>query len=425
MQQAAARAVIAALWVVGCAAPATSPQDQDPDDDPEPVEIGGQGGGDESGGRGGSAGRTPERDAGPVGGTGGESPDGGGAGAPGADAGGRGGADEMPPPGTVPVVVALGDGAFTMSSCDRGRSWKTKNQFSGERGDHTSWTAFGGLAFGSGRFVAALGWGAPGHIVGSADAVTWAEVPDAQFTRGGMPQGLNDSIGGLAFTGEEFVAYSRYVWRSKDGLAWTTGAGQLPPGAEQLRQLRAFPREGVVVASVESQSGRNHPTGNFVVVSSDGGKTWREGTGFDSRCANPIQHVGDIAMIGDVIVVAADNVCRSGDRGMTWKALGQPMRANVAGLFADGTSFYALAGGRLHQSSDGETWTALSVPPGGAELGAAVGGGFVVMKADGSNVQYSNDGRAWTKSDRLDVGGQRIRDLQVGYVTPGAACPVP
>lgn len=384
-------------------------------------ELAGQGGRGGVGGRGGAA-STPDARAGgndaqftppPE-----ESPDGS------AESGAvEVGAEEagQPPAGiSVPVIVVLGDGGFTMASCDLGRTWRNQQQFSEERGDHSPWTAFAGLAFGAGRFVAATGWGAPGHIIASATGTHFTEVLPNSAT------GVADSISAIAYTGEEFLAFSRRLWRSTNGVDWVASAPTLPPGAQQLRQLRAFAQPKLVVAAVENQSGEGHDRGNFVLVSEDGGKAWVEGTGFDPACGDMIQHRGDIAMVGDTIVVAAERVCRSTDRGKTWQALGQLAEAPVSGLFSDATSFFAIAGGRLHKSSDGADWELLGAPSGGADFGVTVRGILVVMKADGSNIAYSQDGKEWTKSERLHlVGAQRVRDVTWGQGVSSPMCPPP
>ena len=343
-------------------------------------------------------------------------------------AGSMGGAGGIAPQGPgVPIVVALGDGGFTMASCDLGRSWKVNMQFSGVRGDHTEWTTFGGMAFGNGMFVGATGWGAPGHMISSANGVGFTEIPDSAFTRNNQAVGLNDSIGGIAFDGTSFVAFSRYVLTSTDGIAWSARDNSWPRGVQQLRQLRGFPSKGLLVASVETQNGGDHPLGNWVVVSNNNGKTWTEGTGFRGSCANPIQHTGDIELVGDTLVVGASDVCRSTDLGKTWEFVGAPSGGQVGDVFADQTAFYIVGGDRLMRSTDGKTWQVFGQKlPEAVHRGVFANGRYVVMNARATKVFSSVDGLAWQAVSPAGVGGnQQIRDLIVGRGLPSAMCAVP
>jgi hypothetical protein len=342
--------------------------------------------------------------------------------------GGAGGTGGMVPesPG-VPIIVAFGDGGFTMASCDLGRTWKVNMQFSGERGDHTEWTTFGGMAFGNGMFVGATGWGAPGHMIASANGVGFTEIPDSAFTRNNQALGLNDSIGGIAFDGTSFIAFSRYVLTSIDGKAWSARDNSWPRGVQQLRQLRGFPSKGLLVASVETQNGGDHPLGNWVVVSNNNGKTWTEGSGFRGSCANPIQHTGDIELIGDTLVVGAQDVCRSTDLGKNWEFVGAPSGGQTDDVFADQAAFYIVSGDRLMRSTDGKTWQAFGQKlPEVVHRGVFANGRYVVMNAGATKVFSSADGLAWQAASPAGVGGnQQIRDLIVGRGMPGAMCPIP
>jgi len=320
-----------------------------------------------------------------------------------------------PPAQTVPVFVALGDGGWTATSCDGGQTW-THHAFSDEPGDHTPWTSFGGLAFGGEAFVAGFGWGAPGVLTYSADGVTWEVLGDDAFVEDGMPVGYAQSTGGVAYTGQRFLAFGSTVWASDDGLAWEPAGVSLPSGAQQLRQLRAFPKEGLVVAAVENQNGNNHAQGNYVVVSDDDGATWSEGEGYHSDCAHPIQHRGDIELRGDTLLVSAQDLCRSPDRGQTWEVTLDPFEGGTRDLFSDDESFWAVSGSRLLRSADGIDWVE-QADVGTTLRAAAYGdGAYAAVSSTGTAFFYSSDGQSWSPGtlDWTPEGDRAVRDFGVG-----------
>jgi hypothetical protein len=324
-----------------------------------------------------------------------------------------------PPVVGTPVFVALGDGGWTATSCDGGQSW-TQHAFDAEQGDHTPWTAFGGIAFGAESFVAGFGWGAPGHILRSTDGLDWQELGDDAFLVDGAPTPYDSWTAGVAYTGTQFIAFASTIWGSPDGVTWMPSAAQLPPGSDQLRQLRGFPSAGVLVASLESQSGNGHAMGNFVVVSDDDGLTWTEGTGYDPDCSSPIQHLGDIELRGDTLLVATRDVCRSTDLGQTWQVVTDPTGSEIYDLFVDATGFGAVAGSRVYHSDDGETWA--QVADVGTDLRAAAwaAGASAAVSRNGAEFFWSADGVTWQPAtlDWTPAADINVRDFAVG-VLPG------
>lgn len=337
------------------------------------------------------------------------------------DSGSDGDSSTGTPVELTPMFVAIGDGGWTASSCDRGRTWTT-HEFSDEQGDHTQWTGFGGLAYGPGGFVAGFGWGAEGgHILHAADGLSWEDLPSDSFVDDGAAIGYGIYTSGVAVLPSSFMIFSQRVWRSTNGIDWVTVDVSLPPGAEQLRQLRGFPDSGLLVASVESQSGNQHPMGNFVVVSDDEGATWTEGTGFDTNCAWPIQHSGDIEMIGDTLLVGAGDVCRSPDRGLTWEVYVQPTGGGIQDLGHDDDGFIAAAGTALAQSADGVTWTTKGDVGTQLRAVAFADGVYAGITSPGAAPWYSDDGVTW-QAGELDtpvVGDLWIRDF-AGVMIEGA-----
>jgi hypothetical protein len=320
----------------------------------------------------------------------------------------------------MPVFVALGDGGWTAGSCDRGNTW-VAHAFSDEQGDHTQWTAFGGLAYRDGAFVAGLGWGGEGgHILRSSDGLAWDDLPMDAFLEDGVPIGYAIYTSGVAAVADELMIFSQRVWQSADGASWSTIDVSLPPGAEQLRQLRGFPESNLLVAAVESQSGTQHPQGNFVVVSEDGGVTWSEGTGFASSCADSIQHTGDIVLIGDLIVVGSGDVCRSNDRGMTWDAIAMPLGGPIADLFHDNQGFNAVAGSQVFRSLDGVSWDPLGDVGEPLRAAAWADGTYAAVSTMGTTLYHSDDGVTWSPGTvENEVPGERwVRDF-IGVAVEG------
>jgi len=319
-------------------------------------------------------------------------------------------------PALDPVFVAIGAGAWSATSCDRGQTWSTQ-ELSADRDDHSEWAAFGGLAFGNGAFVMGTGWGYPGHVIRSVDAMTWVDLPDAAFPDGGF----DSSIGGVAFDGAQHLLFGSEIWASPDGATWTVTGRSLPPGSNQLRQLRAFP-SGLIVASVETQYGNDHALGNWVTVSTDGGQSWTEGTGYDPDCSSPIQHWGDIHLSNGVLLVGADALCRSTDLGATWSVGALPGQGAVRDIFSDGTDFYATSGSRLYRSPDGADWEESADLSTEVAHGAWGDGTYVVMSGDGARVFSSADGMTFEEGTvTTALGPAVVRDLAVGYLPD--ACP--
>ena len=322
---------------------------------------------------------------------------------------------------TMPVFVALGDGGWTAGSCDGGLTWTT-HAFSDEAGDHTQWTAFGGLAWRDGSFVAGLGWGGEGgHILHSLDGRTWEDLPSSSFVEDGMEIGYAIYTSGIASTGDELMVFSQRVWRSTDGTTFTSIDASLPPGAEQLRQLRGFPDAGLLVASVESQSGNAHPQGNFVVVSDDAGASWTEGTGYVSDCSNPIQHWGDIELVGDVLLVGTGDVCRSPDRGATWELVPSPTGGEIQDLFHDDAGFLAVSGSQIFRSDDGTAWEAIGDAGVSLRAAAWADGVYAAVASNGASLLWSDDAVTWTAGtiDAPPATDIAVRDF-IGVTVEGS-----
>ena len=316
-----------------------------------------------------------------------------------------------------PTFVALGHGGWFATSCDLGRTWQTQ-AFSDVADDHSPWSGFGGLAFGDGVFVGGFGWGALGHVTVSSNGSMWTDLDSTAFPHDkGM--GYDSWTAGVVHDGEGFLLFAQDRWTSSTGDAWTIIDGTLPPGTDQIRQVRAFD-DGLIVIAAESQSGGGHPVGNFMITSQDRGVSWSEGTGFVSECADGVQHYGDIERSGDTLLVGANSLCRSNDLGATWSLVDGPGDGSAIGdLVADQQGFLAFVGQQTWRSADGSTWSQETTVAQDVQLGYAAYGAetYVVVDRQGTRFFYSDDGLAWSPAT-VESGTNLetwVRDVAFGY----------
>jgi hypothetical protein len=323
----------------------------------------------------------------------------------------------------VPIFVASGDGAWRASSCDLGRTWLLREE-SSLRADHSAWTNFAGLAAHDGVFVLATGWGEPGHMLRSTDAVGWPFVPDSNFLRPGQSPGLQASVAAVVHDGLRFVAFTDGILHSPDGLQWSKKPFSVPAGAHQVRQVRADSNTHAIAAAVETQYGTAHSLGNWITVSENGGESWREGSGFDASCAFPIQHDGDIAFHKNIILVASQHVCRSTDLGRTWSLVhGAGAPNGIRGVFTGNNAFYALTGRNVFRSDDGLNWLLVSTLPVDVERGIFGAQTYVVISSDGRRFFYSGDAIRWNEgSAPTTLSAVRIRDVAFTYGAHASEC---
>jgi hypothetical protein len=106
----------------------------------------------------------------------------GGVGGQGGDASSAGNSGQ-PPPGSVPIFVALGHVGRTLVSCDDGRTWTLDrdedpdNRISckSDDCDHNPFSAKD-FSFDAGWFITSLGWGNPSTVRRSRDGFHWETV---------------------------------------------------------------------------------------------------------------------------------------------------------------------------------------------------------------------------------------------------------
>lgn len=421
-----------------------------------PLACGGNEAGDGAGGGGndaGTSGSTSSAGAAPVGGgavdsggtgglTGGAGANGGaGSGAAGAGSGGVGlggaaggtaGAGGVPA-GMVPMFVASGYGARTITSCDDGKTWIADHVYNPTIGECGSPTPCNrshqdltekGLAYGNGIFMQIVGWGYQSSVNISRNGVDWHLVK--------IPTSLLRKDGNIAFLDQptpRFVAvsgYGGYCAESPDGETWTACPGKPTYSAQE--SLREIGGGGPAIGG-----GGDEP----MVFTFDGTKTWSRHAdcSFSSEFGNLGQE-GGIMWGRDTLVVVntGGSWCRTGDLGKTWQT--GKLSAGAAGKASfTGGKFWAPNGEYAHSSEDGMTWTRTDFEPSTVkihEMARGDSGTFVGVERLGATGTVSNEptrfyrsedgGVNWTMSTA--AAGTMFRRVVFGYGLPSAQCPL-
>ena len=336
-------------------------------------------------------------------------------------------------PGTTPMFVAQGYVGRTVISCDDGHTWvgdvsddDSVRCFSNAMSDcdHNGARAMG-LAFGDGWFMASWGWGLPGSVRRSHDAVHWEHVVDGT------------TFAGLNYGAGRFVAFdNRPRVSMNDGMMFQTASASIG----FMGEIRGTGfGDGLFVAA-----GNSSATQGDVMLSADG-LAWHRPTTVPALCGVSVSTDG-VAFARGALLLAHDTglVCRSIDNGLTWTTV--MLSGTIeASLMDTGTEFVTWGTssgmrGRFH-SPDGITWsfdaTHTRAPDGTMSGGPALGpvarsasGTFVSVKS-GWQVWYdqqvfyrSTDGLTW---DALPAGafhgGHPIRFIRYGEAAHSGVCP--
>jgi hypothetical protein len=330
----------------------------------------------------------------------------------------------------VPMFVASGYGARTITSCDDGKTWiadHVTNPTVGECGSPTPCNRSHqdltekGLAYGNGIFMQIVGWGYQASVNISRNGVDWHLVK--------IPTNLLSKDGNIAFLDQptaRFVAVSGYggdCAESADGETWKA----CPASPSYQDSLREIGGGGPAIGG-----GGNNP----MVFTFDGAKTWSTNAScaFRSEFGNLGQE-GGIMWGHDTLVVVntGGSWCRTNDLGKTWRT-GKLDGGAVGKASFSGGKFWAPNGAYAHSSDDGLTWTRLDFKPTTVRIhemargdsGTLVG---VERLGDTSNVSKepsrfyrSQDGVTWTMSTA--GAGTTLRRVVFGYGLPSAQCPM-
>lgn len=330
---------------------------------------------------------------------------------------------EPPPAGGVGLFVAQGDMGRISVSCDDGRSWvmdESEDDSVRCYGDsnfdcnHTAGAARG-IAFGDGAFVATFGWGQPGAVRRSRNAMDWEDVLVGQ------------TFAGVTYGAGSWLAASPYAQFSTDGAgSWTAPDDMQVPTWNVRRSGFAAHGEGRFLMVGDD---------NAWGVSQDGGRTFAAPRTLPAACGQSIQWAGGIAYGAGVwLVVGGDGVaCRSTDGGDTW--VEGSVGSDVSGqLIWTGTEFMTWGGGQRLVSSDGASWTAQGMTP-SFQIGAVArsdAGTFVAVNGNWQgwyeNQQFyrSEDGLQWEAlaEDRF-VGSHPVGFIAFGRAEASDLCPEP
>jgi hypothetical protein len=276
-----------------------------------------------------------------------------------------------------------------------------------------------GIAYGHGLFAATWGWGPPGAIKTSGDAMQWTAVVEPT------------TFAGMAFGSGTFVAIDRSPRISSDGVTWVDGgdadfrneAGEVIWNARDVGFADAG--AGVFVAGASSGNGQD------LMVSFDQGQSWTR-PGGSWACGGDFEGVAGSGE--SIVVVFGDRACRSGDGGGSFSPIDLP---GGAGVVHDGEQFVAWTNSQRWTSPDGASWSATDLvieglPQGhGFELGPIARSGetgtYVSVRGgwqtwyEAQDFYRSEDGVTWQV---LPAGSfaasHRVRHIAYGRVEPSA-----
>ncbi|MDX2020080.1 MAG: hypothetical protein SF187_07545 [Deltaproteobacteria bacterium] len=330
--------------------------------------------------------------------------------------------DPPPPAGLVPVIVALGPGGRTAVSCNGGRQFRVNDFYKTPDDDHSA-NAVTGLAGGRGAIIASAGWGAPGRVFYSDNAVDWQELPSSSYTKlNGATGPSTENTSSTFFDGAAFkVFWSHKVWTSEEGRAWKETSFQ-PTNISHIRNVQFYPKEKLLLMRVERDENGSR---NFLMMtSSDLGRTFTVRSPRTTGCA--AFEWGPVAQSHGVIVAGGSSgaVCRSQDGGATWTPVAN--LANLNSMFADQSALFAARGDELLRSEDGITWTRVLKAAGSVGVGAwSKDTGYAVSVSANGQLKFyrSDDGQAWVASAAVSGTNFTPRFMQTAFVKPSPKCP--
>ncbi|MEP6654171.1 MAG: hypothetical protein ABJA82_12480 [Myxococcales bacterium] len=381
----------------------------------------------------------PGTTGGVTGSTGGASETGGSVGSGGAGAGGASGGTGgaggggVPPAGMVPMFVATGYGARTITSCDDGKTWIADHVYNPTTGECNGPTPCNrshqdltekGLVYGNGMFVQIVGWGANPSVNVSRNGIDW------KLTK--IPASLIRIDGNIVFLTEptpHFVAlmgYRGFCAESTDAETWKA----CPAAPMYQDSLREAGGGGPAIGG-----GGDNP----MVFSFDSAKTWETNPScaFGSEFGNLGQE-GGIMWGHDALVVVntGGSWCHTKDLGKTWQTGKFSDGGAVGKASFSGGKFWAPNGAYAHTSDDGVTWTRIDFKPSTVrihEMAVGDSGTLVGVERLGDTGNVSKEptrfyrsvdgGQNWTMSTA--AAGTMFRRVVFGYGLPSAKCPMP
>lgn len=338
----------------------------------------------------------------------------------------------MPTAGLVPMFVASGYGARTLTSCDDGKTWIADHVYNPTTGECNGPTPCNrshqdltekGLVYGNGMFVQIVGWGANPSVNVSRNGIDW------KLTK--IPSSLIRIDGNIVFLTEPtphfvvLMGYRGFCAESADAETWKA----CPAAPMYSDSLREAGGGGPAIGG-----GGNNP----MVFSFDSAKTWSTNPfcAFGSEFGNLGQEGGIMWGHDSLVVVnTGGSWCRTKDLGKTWQTGKFSDGGAVGKASFSGGKFWAPNGAYAHTSEDGVTWTRVDFKPSTVKIhemavgdsGTLVGverlGDTGNVSKEPSRFYRSEDGGVnWTMSTA--AAGTMLRRVVFGYGLPSAQCPL-
>ncbi len=331
-------------------------------------------------------------DAGASSGAGGGSAGSGGGVSDGGALGAAGGAGGPSHAGRVPAFVAVGYGTRRVLSCDYGLTWPI-DQADVPNGADDGYLGRG-LAYGDGKFVAAVGGGGVQKLFTTTDGATWTRL-DRQGN------GFSD----VAYGNGQFVAAGGHVsLASSDGIAWKNPGTMGNGGILRHATFGAF--DG----------------GRFVAVGDDGRRmNSQDGVAWGAQTSDGTGLNGVAFGAGRFVAISGGSATRvSEDGGATWSPGTIQGAAGVRGILFDGTRFIVTTTKDTFTSADGLAWQAHAANGGPARFDVSDDRKHYVG-ATGGTLYHSSDGLTFSV---VKAGGQGLERVKFGWVSPSATCPL-
>lgn len=324
-----------------------------------------------------------------------------------------------PDDGTVPLQVLSIHGGRFMRSCDTGLSWSEPwEEDPAADCFHDPDSLYARPVYGNGVFVAASGWGDPGAMYTSTDAVTWTRTPGPDLA--GL-RGENTTVNssGAFFDGES-IGVMRWL-TTTDGATWALSEQDFrPPGIGNVRRVAYSTADDLLVVKGNDAD---------LFISTDWAVTWSDPTIAGDACPTSIQHRGEIVIGHDRIVLGAgDGLCWSDDVGQSWTHV--DTSAGVSDLVVMPDGFVSvLADGTVQSSPDADAWNTIGMLPFDPDTSAAIWAGeddviaaiATTNAGDSAMLRSSDGGASWSETQAGPATGCPRLNLET-FMVPAALC---
>ena len=230
------------------------------------------------------------------------------------------------------------------------------------------------------------------HLLGSScrhDGLTAIDALNERsiFAGGGQPYYSSASGKGI----------ETLIGTSDGGKSWQPLSRG--PGSNPIVTLRFFDAKHGLASSGGCKMGENGPCGGQVLISDDGGRSWK-GTTITA---------GQIDLVGANeawVVPSCENGCgvifHSHNRGESWLPVARPENTGLGSLQTAGTALLLSGSAGTFRSTDGgKSWRSVPTPapPGAAPWAQKIVGPGVIASLEREKISISQDGgRSWRSS---------------------------